>query len=108
MSPFLKQHNGGFDPETLAILDMSFDATFKELRHNPYFDQVSARTLLGVSLIPKRSRHWHWQPSGLIVTDRAKGEPRSRLHSISIKDSARFHTLRRICHPSAELWSELF
>ena len=43
MSPFLK-HSGGFDPETLAILDVSFDATFKELQHNPYFDPVSART----------------------------------------------------------------
>ena len=50
MSPFLKQHNGGFDPETLAILDMSFDATFKELQHNPYFDQLSARTRKPTSL----------------------------------------------------------
>jgi hypothetical protein len=39
MSPFLK-HSGGFDPKTLAILDVSFDATFKELQHNPYFDPV--------------------------------------------------------------------
>jgi hypothetical protein len=43
MSPFL-EHSGSFDPETLAILDVSFDATCKELQHNPYFEPVLART----------------------------------------------------------------
>jgi hypothetical protein len=43
MSPFLK-HSSGFDPKTLAILEISFDATCKELQHNPYFDPESART----------------------------------------------------------------
>ena len=42
MSPFLK-HSDGFDVKTLAILEISFDATFKELQHNPNFDPVSAR-----------------------------------------------------------------
>jgi hypothetical protein len=38
MSPFLK-HSSGFDPKTLAILEISFDATCKELQHNPYLTQ---------------------------------------------------------------------
>jgi hypothetical protein len=41
VSPFLK-HNDSFDAKILAILEISFDATCKELQHNPYFDQVSA------------------------------------------------------------------
>jgi hypothetical protein len=53
---FPSKHNGGFDPETLAILDMSFDATFEELQHNPYFDQVSARTPIADLIMKIASR----------------------------------------------------
>jgi hypothetical protein len=53
MSPFLK-HSSGFDPKTLAILEISFDATFKELQHNPYFDPESARTPPPLNLMPPR------------------------------------------------------
>ena len=87
MAPFLKNYDG-FDPETLAILTISLDATCEELQHNPCLDQKSARTAIADLImkiasrgqsVPKRSRHWHWQLSGLIVTDRAKGEPPNRL-----------------------------
>jgi hypothetical protein len=55
MSPFLK-NSSGFDSETLAILDVSFDATFKELQHNPYFDPVSARTRIADLIMKIASR----------------------------------------------------
>ena len=45
MAPFLKNYDG-FDPETLAILTISLDATCEELQHNPCLDQTSARTAI--------------------------------------------------------------
>ena len=55
MSPFLK-HSSGFDPKTLAILEISFDATFKELQHNPYFDPESTRTRIADLIMKIASR----------------------------------------------------
>ena len=50
MSPFLK-HSSGFDPKTLAILEISFDATFKELQH-----PESARTRIADLIMKIASR----------------------------------------------------
>ena len=44
MSPF-RQHYANFDPETLAVLEISFNETWAELQRNDYgFDQASMRT----------------------------------------------------------------
>jgi hypothetical protein len=66
MSHF-RQHYDSFDPETLAVLEISFNDTWTELQRNDNgFDQASMRTavadlvinsLLKASLIPKRSRN---------------------------------------------------
>jgi hypothetical protein len=49
---------GGFDPKTLAILEISFDATCKELQHNPYFDRVSAGAAIADHASPRSMRCW--------------------------------------------------
>jgi len=44
MSPF-RQHYDSFDPEILAVLEISFNETWTELRHNgDGLDQASRRT----------------------------------------------------------------
>jgi hypothetical protein len=44
MSPF-RQHYDSFNPETLAILEISFNDTWTELQRNDNgFDQASMRT----------------------------------------------------------------
>ena len=55
MSPFLKNYDG-FDPETLAILTISLDATCEELQHNPCLDQTSARTAIADLIMKIASR----------------------------------------------------
>ena len=44
MSPF-RQHYASFDPETLVVLEISFNETWAELQRNDNgFDQASMRT----------------------------------------------------------------
>jgi hypothetical protein len=46
MSPF-RQHYDSFDPETLAVLEISFNETWIELQHNGNgFDQASLKTAI--------------------------------------------------------------
>ena len=84
MSPFLK-HSGGFDPKTLAILDVSFEATFKELQHNPYFDPVSASTRIA-DLIMKIASRGQSDPQK--ITALALAAFRSRFHGPSKRRTA--------------------
>ena len=55
MSLFLKNYDG-FEPETLAILTITLDATCEELQHNPYFDLVSARAVVADLIMKIASR----------------------------------------------------
>jgi hypothetical protein len=55
VSPFLKKYDA-FDPETLAILTISLDATCAELQHNPCLDQTSARAAIADLIMKIASR----------------------------------------------------
>jgi hypothetical protein len=51
MSPF-REHYGAFDPETLALLEISFNETWTELQRNGgSFDPVSMRSFVADLLI---------------------------------------------------------
>jgi hypothetical protein len=76
MSHFLK-HFGGFDPKTLAILHVSFEATFKELQHNPYFDPVSASTRIADLIMKIASRGLIRCPLRVCERDRRNGSSMS-------------------------------
>ena len=55
MSPFLKNYDE-VNLKTLAILEISFDATCEELQHNPCLDQTSARTAIADLIMKIASR----------------------------------------------------
>jgi hypothetical protein len=55
MSPFLKYYDG-HDPETLAMLEISFNATCEELQHNPCLDKASLRTAIADLIMKIASR----------------------------------------------------
>jgi hypothetical protein len=51
MSPF-RQHYDSFDPEILAVLEISFNETWTELQRNSNgFDQASMRTAVADLII---------------------------------------------------------
>jgi hypothetical protein len=45
MSPF-RQHHSSVDPETLALLEITLNETWKAVRSNGTFDAVSTRTAI--------------------------------------------------------------
>ena len=61
MSPF-RQHYDSFDPEILAVLEISFNETWTELRHNgDGLDQASRRTAVA-DLIMKFASQGEYDP----------------------------------------------
>jgi len=56
MSPF-RQHYESFDPETLAVLEISFNETWIELQRNGNgFDQASLKTAVADLIMKFASR----------------------------------------------------
>ena len=56
MSPF-RQHYDSFDPETLAVLEISFNETWIELQRNGNgFDQASLKTAVADLIMKFASR----------------------------------------------------
>jgi len=56
MSPF-RQHYDSFDPETLAVLEISFNETWIELQRNGNgFDQASLKTAVANLIMKFASR----------------------------------------------------
>jgi hypothetical protein len=61
MSPF-REHYDSFEPETLALLEISFNETWTELQHNGNsFDQASLRTAVA-NLILKFASQGEFDP----------------------------------------------